>query len=197
MKMKIKPARILAVAVALLLAGCAMTPSAQTLPELTYGHLRPINLGVWTLEIVSDYSPTMAPPNVEHRMQTSPDKALRRWVTDRLILAGGVDYARLTILDASVVEKRLNTEGGLKGMFINEQSERYQANLRVKLEIFGPGGASRGFATADAARSITIAEDVSLNQREQVWFNLIEALMNDFNAEFEKNIRKYLAKWMS
>jgi len=197
MKMKIRPAGILSFVLALLLAGCAMAPPAQTLPELTYRHLQPINLSAWTLEVVSDYKPTMAPPNVEYRMPTSPEKALRRWAADRLILAGGADYARLTILDASVVEKRLNTKGGLKGMFINEQAERYQANLRVKLEVFGPGGAPRGFATADAARSITIAEDVSLNQRKLVWFNLVEALMNDFNTEFERNIRKYLAKWVS
>lgn len=195
--MKIRPGKILAAAAALLLAGCAMTPPAQILPELTYVHLRPINLAVWTLEIVSDYSPTMASPNVEQRMPTSPDKALRRWATDRLVIAGGADYARLTILDASVVEKRLQTESGLKGMFINQQSERYQANLEVKLEIFGAGGAPRGFATAEATRSITIAEDASLNQRKQVWFNLIEALMNDFNKEFENNIREYLAKWVS
>ena len=195
MKKMIKPIMSLCMAaVVSLLAGCAMTPPTQTLPELTYAHLQPILLRAGTLDIVSDYKPTIAAPNVEHKMATSPDKALRRWAADRLDLAGGPDYARLSIIDASVVETRLATQGGLKGAFISEQAERYQANLKVKLEIIGPGNVPRGFATTEASRSITVSEDASLNQREQVWFNLVEALMNDFNSEFEKNIAAYLGK---
>lgn len=196
-KMKIRPPKIVVAVVLLWLAGCASTPPGQTLPELTYGHLPPINLAAWTLEIVSESSSATASGSVDARMPTSPEKALRRWATDRLSLSGGKDYARLTIIDASVVEKRLQIKGGLKGMFTNQQSERYQANLKVKLEMFGSDGALRSFATAEASRSITIAEDTSLNQREQVWLNLVEGLMNDFNKEFETNIRKYLTKWIS
>ncbi|MHA1598695.1 MAG: hypothetical protein ACTSV1_08235 [Alphaproteobacteria bacterium] len=190
--MKLKSAINLAAVIALFLSGCAMTPPAQVLPELTYAHLQSIRLHAGTLEIVSDYKSTMVAPNVEHRMETSPGQAFRRWAADRLVLTGGADKARLTIVDASVVETRLATQGGLKGAFISEQAERYRASLKVKLEIIEPGGASRGFASAEAIRSITVPEDASLNQREQVWFNLVEALMNDFNAEFEKKIGEFL-----
>jgi len=118
--------------------------------------------------------------------------ALRRWAADRLRLAGGENIARLTIVDASVIETRLAGQGGLRGAFTNEQSERYQAKLKVRLEILEPNAISRGFAMAEVSRSVTIAEDASLNEREKVWFDLIEALMTDFNVEFEKNIKKFL-----
>ena len=190
---KTKPVSIFAAAaIALLAAGCAMTPPAQTLPELTYGHLQPIMLQARTLDIVSEYKTPMSAPNVEHRMATSPDMALRRWAADRLRLAGGENIARLTIVDASVIETRLAGQGGLRGAFTNEQSERYQAKLKVRLEILEPNAISRGFAMAEVSRSVTIAEDASLNEREKVWFDLIEALMTDFNVEFEKSIKKFL-----
>ncbi|MCH8213764.1 MAG: hypothetical protein IIC54_06800, partial [Proteobacteria bacterium] len=46
------------------------------------------------------------------------------------------------------------------------------------------------------SRSRTLREDASINDRERMWFDLIEALMRDFNAELEKNIRQYLGGYL-
>jgi hypothetical protein len=39
-----------------------------------------------------------------------------------------------------------------------------------------------------AQRSRTVPEDVTLNDREKVWFEMTEALMNDLNASLERQI---------
>ena len=45
-------------------------------------------------------------------------------------------------------------------------------------------------------RFTTMREDVSLNERDRIWFKEVEAMMTDFNAEMEKNVRQYLGAWL-
>ncbi len=46
------------------------------------------------------------------------------------------------------------------------------------------------------SRSRTLREDATINDRERMWFDLTEALMGDFNAELEKNIRQYVSGYL-
>ena len=43
-----------------------------------------------------------------------------------------------------------------------------------------------------AERSRTVAEDVSLIDREKVWFEMTEAMMNDLNASLQRQINEHL-----
>ena len=43
---------------------------------------------------------------------------------------------------------------------------------------------------------MTLREDVTINQRDRAWFNQTEALIKDFDAEMEKNIRRVLDDWV-
>jgi EAL domain-containing protein (putative c-di-GMP-specific phosphodiesterase class I) len=51
-------------------------------------------------------------------------------------------------------------------------------------------------STARVTRSRTVLEDTSLAQREQIWFEITEALMKDFDREIEANIRQYMAPYI-
>ena len=48
-------------------------------------------------------------------------------------------------------------------------------------------------ALAEAERSVTMPEDASLYEREQVWFKLAEMVMNDLESELEKSLYQILA----
>ena len=50
----------------------------------------------------------------------------------------------------------------------------------------------RGHATADARRSRTLPEGISLNERERLYDQVVAALLQDFNASQEQAIRQYL-----
>lgn len=178
------------------LAGCETSVPSPTFPELTFQHLGSIKLNVGSLEITSSYKAPMTGPNVDHLFPTPPGAALKRWATDRLIAAGSGDSARFTILDASVRETALEIKKGLAGVFTKDQSERYDAVLEASLQIIGDNAASKGFASARVSRSITVREDATVNDRAQAWFSLNEALMQDINAELEKNISRYLGDWL-
>jgi hypothetical protein len=177
-------------------AACDTAPPVQTLPEITFGHMAPIKLDVRTIEIVSNYRPPMKPPNVEHLLRQNPEASLRRWANDRLRAVGSAGTARLVIANASIVETALAKESGFKATFTTQQSERYYGTIDAAIEILDARGAQRGFAAARSAHARTVAENITLYNRERAWFELSDLLMKDFNEEIELNMRRYLTNWI-
>jgi hypothetical protein len=183
----------LAAAAAGTLAGCNAPPQRYEFPELTYTHLPPIRLDVAVVDVVDSYRAPRVAPNVEHLFPTPPATAMARWARDRLVAAGSNGGALFTILRADVVEVPLTRTTGIKGVFTTDQTYRYDATLEIRLDAENTSGLRRGSITARATRSRTVAEDMTLNERERLWFDMTEALMRDIGAEIEKQIDAYLA----
>jgi hypothetical protein len=181
---------------ACMLAACATPAPKPTYPELTWTHLAPFKLNVAEVEVVSEYEPPFKDPNVEHLFPLPPEQAARRWARDRIVAAGTEGRARVVIKRASVVEVPLELTEGVRGYFTTEQAQRYDAVVEVAIEVRGPRGYRDGFATAQAERSRTVPEDVTLNERERIWFDITEALMKDFDAEMDRNIRRHLQRFL-
>lgn len=179
-----------------LLVGCEASVPSQRLPDLTYSHLRPLTFDVGAVVTTLDYKAPLAAPNVDHLFPVPPADAVRRWVNGRIKSGGSAGDVRIVIVDASVVESKLALEKGLTGAFTKEQSERYQARIEALLEIRDNSGIRVGFVQTSVTHSTTVREDANVNERELAWFQLTEALMNDFDAEMEKNIRLYLPGWL-
>ncbi|MCH7935984.1 MAG: hypothetical protein IH994_02695 [Proteobacteria bacterium] len=177
------------------LAACETPVPEQSLPELTFAHLKPIKLNVATIEVVSHYKQPLKPPNVEHLFPTPPLRALRRWAGDRLKAVGKSGSARLIIKKASAVETVLKKKTGFTATFTKQQSQRYDLSVEATLEIFADGR-PRGRASAHATRFSTVREDASINTRQRLWFDLTEALVRDFDVEMENNIRRHLGAWI-
>ena len=177
-------------------AACDTAPPPQTLPEITFAHQPPIKLDVRSIDVVSNYRPPMKAPNVEHMLRQNPEASLRRWAHDRLRAVGSTGTARLVIANASIVETPLAKEKGFKATFTTQQSERYDGTIDAAVEVLDARGAQRGFAAARTAYARTVAEDISLYNRERAWFDITDALMKSFNEEIETNMRRYLATWI-
>ena len=176
------------------LAACETPVSIQKLPELTYGHLPPLKLNVAKIEIVVQYQPPLKEPNVEHLFPTPPLKALRRWASDRLRAVGRSGKARLFITDASAIETSLRKKTGVIATFTKQQSDRYDLTVDAVLEV--SDGRRGGRVSARVTRFSTLREDITINERDRAWFDMTEALIKDFDAEIEKNIRQVLADWV-
>jgi hypothetical protein len=189
----------LVVMIAGVLGGCQATPPGRRFPDLTYAHLGMIRLDVGRIEIADEYQEPLRPPNVDHLFPTPPERALRRWATDRLAAMGPPDrFARFVIQDAKVVETELPRTQGVRGAFTTDQTQRYDLTLSVAIEIREERGNFRsGFATASTSRSRTVAEDITVNDREKVWFEMLEQAMNELNAELERQIRGNLSRFVA
>ena len=174
------------------LAACESTAPASKLPEMTFGHLPQLRLPVQRVETVMRYVQPMREPNVEHLFPASPVRAMERWAGQRFKADGGAGIARLVIVEASVKETKLPRDSSFRGTFTKQQSERYDARVEATLEVQDGTAAPRMVAGAQASRWITVREDDSLNERERIKYDLIETLMKEFDAEFERGVLLYL-----
>ena len=181
------------------LAGCATPPAQNRFPDLTYGYLPKIRLAVARIDVFSDYKSPFAPPNIEQDMPVVPEQAMRRWAADRLVATGTPGHtAQFIIQDAKVTDTKLPKTPGLRGVFTTDQSDRYDSSFAARLVVRADQGYfGTGEASGRATRARTVAEGITVNEREKVWFELVEATMNDLNAELERQIRGKLARFLA
>lgn len=177
------------------LAACSTQPAPQ-FPELTYSHMPKIVLDVAEIQIVNEASATSGAKHVEAQMPVSPETALRAWVRDRLQANGVSGVAKFVIENASVTETDLQKTPGLKGLVTKDQSQRYDSRIRATLKLEGVPRVTQAFAQAEVSRGQTIAEDATINERDQLLFNLTEATMKDFDPIMAASIRQHLADFV-
>jgi hypothetical protein len=184
---------------ALALASCTEAPTVPQFAPLTFGHMSRLVFEATRLEIESDYQPPLAPPNVEHLFAQRPNAVLQRWANDRLAVSGrGEHLVRFVIQDARVTETELPRTTGVRATFTNEQAQRYDGRMAAAIEIRQVRGNFRvGDAVASATRSRSVAENITLNDRERVWYEMVEQMMGDINAELERQVRANLPRFLS
>ena len=178
------------------LPACTTPSPTPVYPDLTFMNRQPIRLNVGSVQVVDEVVPPMKAPNVEHLAPVSPAAAMERWARDVLQAAGSSGRAVMAIRQGSIVEENLKTTGGIKGAFTTDQSERYTVTMVGKLDLFDGAGIRLGEASAQSQRSKTIAENASLNDRERLWYNLVEATSRDFANSMEDAIRRELRAFL-
>jgi hypothetical protein len=174
----------------LALTGCE-TPARMALPELTFVHLEPLQFAAASVEIIDEYRPALGSPNVESLFSTSPANATRAWVDARISAAGDQGTVRVIIKNAAVVRVGLPVREGLAGVFYNEQNVRYEAVLEVIIE-YRSGLFLDSSARIQVMRSRTAPENISIDDRNQLFFELTENLLSDLDTEIVRNIRRYM-----
>lgn len=172
------------------LAACETPPPVSKFPDITFQHLSPIQLNVREVSFENTFVSPETAPNVEHLFPVPPARAAEQWVKDRLRAVGTDNSVRFVLQDASVTEEELPTQGGIRGALTTEQTERYLASLRAEMRVVDNFGNTLSTLTARSERSITTPEDLSLREREEVWFKLTEDVMRDFDAQLDPTIRR-------
>ena len=132
------------------------------------------------------------PADVDHLFLTAPATAVRLWAEERLRTSGTDGLLRVTIEEASARTTSLATNAEFRDLFKEEQAERLDLRLRVTITAIDENGEVRGHATADARRSRTLPEGITLAERERLYDEISRALLDDYNASQEQAIRQYL-----
>ncbi|MDE0780588.1 MAG: hypothetical protein OSB67_07530 [Alphaproteobacteria bacterium] len=176
---------------AILLAACTQPVSSPQFPQLTFTHLPSIQLDARTLTVVDNYL-SAERSGVTQGIPIPLDVVVHQWARDRLVPAGKNGEIVVTITEASIIETTLERTKGVRGFVTTDQSERYDGRLGVKIEIRDAAAQRVGDVSAVALRSRTVAEDLTLNERDRVLFAITEAMINDLNSELEKAIGQFL-----
>ena len=179
-----------------LLSACASPVLTQRVPQITFSHLQVYKFDVAKIEIENRYNAPLKLPHIAHLMPTTPGKALEQWLKDRFQAVGRTGSLRLIIEEARATKTALSLNTSLKGRLTKQQSQRYDMALRATLDMRDEKGRTMGTASARAERSITAREDISLNDREKLWFDTVNLLMTDFNKTMEVNVQSYLSRWL-
>ncbi len=180
------------------LAGCTATPLTRTLPGIAFDTGRPLLLDVAAIEFVNatgDQNTEEPLRDMRFAMHESPGSVARRWSRDRLHAAGTQGVARIILVESRFVAVPLETESGIEGIFTDEQSVRYEGSMALKFEIADhPSG--HGFAEARSARSRTVPESLSLNEREDVLHTMLADIAVTLDERLEAEMREHLWRWL-
>ncbi len=167
------------------LAACASPPPQPSFPDIRFTSETPLVLDAASIQIVTRYQPGEA----ERAFPMPPLRAVQNWAQDRLRAGGHRGIARFTITDASVTEKDLPVQGGLNGAFTNQVSQQYDIALDATLDLLDERGVPIRTVAAAAARSGGAMQSASPNERDQVRYDMVKALMADFDREMTQQIR--------
>ena len=170
------------------LTACNTPPERQNFPDITFQHLAPFKLDVGHVEIVEAYHADPA-NDIADQFPEAPAKVARQWAEDRLQAVGTQGQAIYTITLAKAIDTPLKRSQGMAAVTHKDQSDRYDLAITVNLEIQKLG--KSGALTAQASRTQTVGEDVTLNEREAVLFNLLDGTMKDLNKQLETLIPQY------
>jgi len=190
------PALASILAVVFLLTGCATEVQKPGFSQISFAHLQPISLNVARIEVENRYVSPATRPNVEHEFPVSPAAVASNWGRDRLRAVGQSGVARVVVRRASVVEVPLKRTTGVTGAFTRDQSERYDAIIDMMVELRDADGNVRVTAESTAKGSRSVSENVSLIEREKIWFEMTETMMSDLNTALENQVRIHMKEWI-
>ncbi len=159
---------------------------------LYFTQYQPIYMAVSSIEIVEEYKSPMRPPYIEHLIPYSPAEALRIWVRDRLRAAGGRKTMQVIIREGGVMASKNRS-----GMISLSGETRYDAKLEVEMRVYGEGVISESSIFTTATRNMTMSDSASDATRNRAFRKLIGDMMDEFNAEMEKNLFQYMGSHIS
>lgn len=184
-------------ALLMLFSASALTacgPAREPRPQLTATGGR-IDLGISSLDIISDYTGPQVPPYIDHIIMPSPAMQLSQWATDTLNPADQDGNALLTIITASMTETKLDGEEGIKGLFTNQQRLLVFVEFEAVLSISHPDG--RKSATLNLASSAekSIADDTTPEEADQIRFETIREAIGRFDQELRQQLLRFNGNW--
>jgi predicted metal-dependent TIM-barrel fold hydrolase len=152
---------------------------------------------VAAIDVRNDYQPSFRAPHVEHLFPVPPTRALETWAHDRLKAVGSAGRARFTIKNAEVIEVELKKASeGIRGALTTEPAQRYDMALEASLDVLDEHGLPLRTVTVKAARSQTVLEGITPNQREETWYAMTKSMMADFDRQMETEIRNNFGPYL-
>jgi len=189
---------VLAVPTALL-AACGRPAPAPVVGPPNFSPVNPIRLHAASLRIQVDYVPVLEAPSIDARVPIPLADTAVLWAQARLLANGqGQNEAVMRFTRASVRETPLPRTGGAAGLFTRDQVSLVETDLIGELEIFGPPGGMRlGFAQAQVTRGRSLAEGITLDQRNYQINALVNETVTAFAASMEGKIRAEMQRFLA
>ena len=172
----------------------ACMPKVEARPELTAPGGR-INLGISSLDIINDYESPKSEPYIDHIIMPPPALQLTQWATKTLNPSDEKGNALLTIMKASMTEKDIEAEEGLKALFTNQQRLLINVDLEGVLSFSHPDGKRSATLTIVAASEKSIADNTTPAEADEVRFKAIREAIGRFDQELRVQLSGFNGAW--
>lgn len=188
--------RWLAAAALFGLAACETPPPADEFADITFLNRDRIQIDVAEIVVDNLYVSPRKDGFVEHEFPVDLGATTARWAKDRLEAVGTSGRLTVSIIEASVTETKLEMKTGLEGLLTTDQAERYDGLIVMTLEASNPARRASASARGEVKRSQTMAEDVTLAERERIWYEMTEKMMADLDTVMTTNVNRHLVDFL-
>lgn len=185
-----------ALAASLGLAACETQLPPDDFAEITFRYAPPIALSARDVTVVPAYRAPVEAPYINHELPVDPVATAARWGRERLNPVGGPAAITVTVVEMSVTETPLETEGGLRGAFTEDQAERYDMRVVMRVDAVDAATGITSQTEVSALRARTVPEGITLADREAVWHEMLEQLMRDMDRRLSDAVRRELAVYV-
>ncbi len=150
----------------------------------------PVRLNASPIKVLQIYEPPGRPPHVEDLFRLSPAEAIEQWAEQQLIASPGSEYVmNVEVLEASVVETEIVIERSAWELWEPDTMTSYDATLQVAMKLYHP---PRLLPVADleimVTRSVLQETDATLEEKDILFQQLLDRLMNAFELEARRRI---------
>ncbi len=145
-----------------------------------------VKLNVKEIVFIDQYKPEFAPPHVENSFPKTPYDSARKLISQRIIPSGSEGTLFVTIRDASILHSKAPND---------PNTDLYNGKLEVEFALESPDPtAPRATFTSSVTRngSLGNAKYMTLNQRNDFFYDYVRGMMNDFSKELDNGMRQYL-----
>lgn len=126
---------------------------------------------------------------VQDRLQQSPAAALKRWAFDKFAKeATSPISAHLQITQASIAETRHPNNTTFSDVFKQEMSYTYEGALKATLSLQDKQGKNLKQISVSSSATGAASEQSSLAEREKIWFEIMEKMVNLATDQFERDL---------
>lgn len=171
----------------LLLAGCT---TAEEPPQLDTAQLPSIRLAVQGVEVESR---AQQPPNMNfigRRRSEQLATAAQDYLRGQVQAAGGADFARATVEEASLIERARETSGG---MLSTEPSWEMAGALAMRIAVVDGLGIENGFASSRVQISRSLSPRAGVETKDNFARQLINDLVSAGSRELVRSVDQNLA----
>lgn len=179
-----------------LVTACSTPPPGNAFPEQSWAHKPKIKLLVGEIAVEQTYRDRVEPPHAERQAPRTPSEEMRNWAQRRLLAAGSGGRATLTIYEGSILQTDLPADKGTFSFFNSTAARRFQGTLVVALTITNASGVTVGRVEAEARQTTELPQGMSLNEREEALFEMVQALLVSMDGEMEGQVRRHLSGYI-
>jgi hypothetical protein len=179
------------VALILLLGAAACSPGAEEPPPpLDVAAMPPIRLGVQAIDVESR---AQYPANMNFIARQRSERLAQdaqAFLRSRLQAAGGTEFARATVEEASIVERARPTQGGVLS---TEPTWEMVGVLGTKVAVLDGLGIEDGYASSRVEITRSLSPRTSVEGKDNFTRALINDLVEANGRELEQSIAQNLA----